>query len=112
MTIIRAICPSCGKVEMRTADISLEVSDDGGSSRYRFACPTCTVEVSKRADRQSVAMLMAAGIAPIDTTHIPLPTDDRTARDPGPAFTLDDVSAFHDLLQDDALIAELLSNEQ
>jgi hypothetical protein len=115
MTIIRATCPSCGKVEMGIAAISLQVNDDDGLGQYRFECPSCTAEVRKNAGKQSVAMLVAAGVSlqASAPTVAPAPAPEDSAVDQGaPAFTLDDAIDFHFLLQDDALIAGLLADER
>jgi len=116
MTTIRATCPNCGKVEIGAAAISLEVDDDGGLGQYRFACPNCTAEVSKRAGRQSVGMLVAAGVAVQSSTAVGVDDparsgDGGTDRGAVP-FTLDDAIDFHFMLQDDTLIAALLNGER
>jgi hypothetical protein len=73
-----------------------------------FTCPECRSEVSKPASRKTVALLLAAGVEPVDQEEAEapvLPSADRSP-DPGaPAFTLDDVIGFHFQLGDDAAIA-------
>jgi hypothetical protein len=99
---------------MGIAAISLQVNDDDGLGQYRFDCPSCAAEVRKKAGKQSVAMLVAAGVAPQTPAPAaepaPLP-EDRAVDQGAPQFTLDDAIDFHFLLQDDALIAGLLANE-
>lgn len=116
MTTIRATCPNCGKVEIGAAAISLEVDGDDGLGQYRFACPNCTAEVSKQASKQSVGMLVAAGVAVQSSTAVGVDAPARS-RDVGTdptavPFTLDDAIDFHFMLQDDALIAALLTGQR
>jgi hypothetical protein len=116
MTIIRATCPSCGKVEVGAAAISLEVEDGGELGQYRFACPSCTVQVHKQAGKQSVGMLVAAGVAvrssrAVEAEAPARPKDDGVDRGAVP-FTLDDAIDFHFLLQDDALLTSLFADER
>ena len=55
MTTIRTTCPTCGEVDMGAAAISLRVSGASESAAYEFTCPECRTEVSKRANRKTVA---------------------------------------------------------
>jgi hypothetical protein len=115
MTIIRATCPRCGKVEMGIAAISLQVNDENGLGQYRFDCPSCTAEIRKKAGKQSVAMLVAAGVSLQTSTPAPEPAaqaEDRATDQGALPFTLDDAIDFHFLLQDDALIAGLLADDR
>lgn len=115
MTIIRATCPSCGKVEMGIAAISLQVNDDDGLGQYQFECPSCASKVRKHAGKQSVAMLVAAGVSlqASAPTIAPAPAPEDRALDQGALpFTLDDAIDFHFMLQDDALIAGLLGDDR
>ena len=114
MTTIRTKCPTCGDVDMAADDISLHLTPSGERGAYGFVCPECSVEVHKPANRRTVALLIAAGVEP-------LPLEDEVAQEPvlafedlsprpeATAFTLDDVIAFHFLLEDDAALAELLT---
>ena len=112
MTIIRATCPSCGKVEIETAAISLEVEDGGELGQYRFACPSCTAEVHKQAGKQSVGMLVAAGVAVRSSTAVeidaPVRPEDAGVDRGGDPFTLDDAIDFHFLLQDEDFCRQLI----
>jgi predicted RNA-binding Zn-ribbon protein involved in translation (DUF1610 family) len=108
MTTIKTKCPTCGEVNMGPAGISLELPIDADHGIYAFTCPECRSEVSKPASRKTVALLLAAGVEPVDQEEAEapvLPSADRSP-DPGaPAFTLDDVIGFHFQLGDDAAIA-------
>lgn len=109
MTTIKTKCPTCGEVNMGPAGISLELPTDGDHGIYGFTCPECFAEVSKPASRKTVALLLAAGVEPVELDEAQvrmLPLQDRSP-DPGaPVFTLDDLIGFHFLLEDEAAIAD------
>lgn len=114
MTTIRAKCPSCGAVDLAAGDISLHLHPSGPLGSYRFDCPSCGEEVDKPADRKTVELLIAAGVepGPKDGPKVaPLPFEDWSPDPTAPPFTLDDVIAFHFLLEDEVAIAELLQLE-
>ena len=114
MTTIRTKCPSCGDVDMAADDISLLLTSSGDRGEYGFTCPECFVEVSKPANRKTVALLIAAGVEPakldedVDVELPVLPLEDRAPDLDAPRFTLDDVIAFHFLLEDDTVLEDLL----
>lgn len=105
MTRIRATCPSCGEVDLRPADVELEIvrlpddTDDqvrDGSS-YRFACPTCDDLVTKPADARIARLLTTGGVEVHVTEDI---LDEVLPAHPespiaGPAFSWDDLLDFH-----------------
>jgi predicted RNA-binding Zn-ribbon protein involved in translation (DUF1610 family) len=121
MTTIRTTCPTCGEVDMGAAAISLRVSGASQSAAYEFTCPECRTEVSKRANRKTVALLVAAGVEvtrpgaapeyelPIEPS---LPADDQSPVPDAPGFTVDDLIAFHFVLEDDSAIARLLFQDR
>lgn len=117
MTSIRAKCPSCGVVDLPAEDISLHLHPSGARGAFRFICPECTTVVDRPASRKTVALLIAAGVpatGPEDetTTFDPeLPFEDWSPDPTARPFTLDDVIAFHFLLEDDVAIAEMLAFE-
>lgn len=103
MRTIRATCPLCtDEVDLRPGQITLHLvgstSTDG--NRYGFECPRCEVFVVKPAGANAVELLLEGGVelstsrtapwerAPVHPEGPP----------PGPAFTLDDVLGFHELL--------------
>lgn len=122
MTTIRTTCPTCGEVDMGAAAISLRLSGESGAAAYEFTCPECRSEVSKRANRKTVALLVAAGVevhrphaAGVDRsvesdrpTERMLPLEDQSPLPDAPTLTVDDLIAFHFVLEDDAAIARLL----
>jgi predicted RNA-binding Zn-ribbon protein involved in translation (DUF1610 family) len=113
MTTIRTTCPRCGEVDMGPDAISLFVREDGREGSYRFTCPSCADAVEKRADRKIVALLVSAGVD-IDSgprARQPELFDGAAeARPGGPPFTVDDVIAFHFLLEDDRAIRAFLAD--
>lgn len=110
MTRIRATCPTCGEVDLRPADVSLQIvrlqqdeeHEVREGSTYRFDCPTCEEQVTKPADARIARLLTTGGV---DVAVVDVETLDRREPHPeappaGPAFTLDDLIDFHFLLAD------------
>jgi hypothetical protein len=123
MTRIRATCPDCGEIDLQPSEIELRIvrGDDGevgDGSNYRFACPTCTVLVTKPADERIARLLATGGVEiSIERDAIALATVERTAevkaRHPeapaaGPAVSYDDLLDLHLALQGDAWFDELV----
>lgn len=112
MTRIRATCPVCGEVDLRPADIELEIvrdvlTDVGEGSCYRFSCPTCEDLVTKPADERIARLLTSGGVPVSDgqdtlTHEVAAPTLPPHPEAPpaGPAFTHDDLLDLHQLLDD------------
>jgi predicted RNA-binding Zn-ribbon protein involved in translation (DUF1610 family) len=120
MTTIRTTCPRCGEVDMGPEAISLSVRSSGREGSYRFTCPRCDDAVEKRADRKIVALLVSAGVdleprgssESSDTLFDQEPVETAEPLEhamTGPAFTTDDVIAFHFLLEDDHYLKEFLA---
>jgi hypothetical protein len=114
MTTIRTKCPSCGDVDMAADEISLHLDASGDRGEYGFTCPECFSDVTKPANRKAVALLIAAGVepAPLEETPVDEPVlayEDLAPNADARTFTLDDVIAFHFLLEDENAVAELLS---
>jgi hypothetical protein len=121
MTTIRTTCPTCGEVDMGAAAISLRLSGTGGNAAYEFTCPECRSEVSKRANRKTVALLVAAGVEvnrlhsePEDELDVAagLGDEDLSPIPDAPSFTIDDLIAFHFVLEDDTAIERLLYQDR
>jgi hypothetical protein len=107
MTTIKTKCPTCGEVNMGPAGISLELPVDTDHGTYAFTCPECLTEVSKPASRKTVALLLAAGVEPVESAEARiLPFEDRSPEPNAPRLTLDDLIAFHFLLEDDVAVAD------
>jgi hypothetical protein len=113
MTIIRTKCPTCGEVDMGANAISLSLGLDGERGAFAFTCPECFVEVNRPASRKTVALLIAAGVEPapmadpLESVDWSFPLEDQSPNPGAAAFSLDDLIAFHFLLEDDQAIAEL-----
>lgn len=62
MTTIKTTCELCGDVELRPADLALELDPTRESGVYRFTCPNC-IEVQRRpANPRVVNVLLATGV--------------------------------------------------
>ena len=113
MTNIRANCPSCGQVDIKAEAISLDVVPGGEQGRYCFTCPNCSADVIRPADRKVVDLLRAVGVstreAPDEVAPPSLPAEDRNPCPHTPAFSMDDLIDLHFLLQQDAWLADKLS---
>lgn len=62
MTTIKASCPTCGDVELTSADITLRVCGGAPLSSYSFTCPRCRELVCKPADEHVVSLLISGGV--------------------------------------------------
>jgi hypothetical protein len=114
MTTIRAKCPTCGGVDVPADSIILELDPSGDQGEYGFECPLCWSPVMKPASRRTVALLISAGVIPIDIGAAEgvgsvLPYDDRSPDPLAPPLSLDDVITFHYLLEDDVAFAEAVA---
>jgi hypothetical protein len=115
MTTIRTRCPACGDVDMVADEISLVLQASGERGEYGFVCPSCMDPVSKPANRKTVALLIAAGVEPsVGEIDHEVPVRALPAEDLGPdpdaaPFTMDDLIAFHFLLDDERAISESLA---
>lgn len=116
MTRIRATCPHCGEVDLRPADVELEIirdldGDVTDGSRYRFSCPTCADVVSKPADARIAKLLTSGGVAVTvrqDEAQASQALEPHPESPPaGPAFTYDDLLDFHLLLESDEWLRQL-----
>ena len=115
MTTIRTKCPDCGDVDLDAGAIAMSLAPEGDHGEYAFTCPECRFEVTKPASRRTAALLIAAGVEPAELQETaPAPEiafEDLSPDASAPAFTLDDVIAFHFALEDDAAIARRLELE-
>ncbi len=78
-------------------DIILRIGATKSVNSYAFPCPKCGEFVEKPADDRIVRLLLSGGVMPVPV-HVP--AEALEVRE-GPAFTLDDILDFHELLQTD-----------
>jgi hypothetical protein len=97
MASIRAACPTCGDVKLRSRDLTVRVCADDDHGTYSFVCPRCDVTVIRDASPRILALLVTAGVH-AEVWHRPAELLER--RD-GPPFTADDLLDFHLLLTSD-----------
>jgi hypothetical protein len=101
MTTIKASCPTCGEVELTSADITLMVCSHAPLSYYAFFCPTCMDEIRKPADDHVISLLMSGGV---EATVWEVPEEALEAK-AGPALTYDDLLDLVLALDADDLLA-------
>ena len=89
-TQIRATCPTCGGVELRSSDIRLTVCNKAGLSWYAFDCDGCEQEIRKPADGRVIALLVSGGVR---AELWEVPAEALEAHD-GPPLTWDDLVDF------------------
>ena len=95
MATIRASCPTCGDVELTTADVQVRVCSSTDEGAYLFGCPICRMTVTKPADQRIIDLLLASGV------RLRRVAAARRAREPrnGPPISYDDLLEFHFELQ-------------
>jgi hypothetical protein len=98
MATIRASCPDCGTAELSPNEVTTRFCIDNGHQAFLFRCPSCSMMVVKDVDERIVRHLVLAGVEQL-IWRLPLEIQERPIG--GPAFTDDDVVAFHELLGDD-----------
>lgn len=126
---------------MEPESVELAVREQTGTGAYRFICPACMALVEKRADRKIVELLRSVGVGTVSAAQPPLdgfeseafgphgweadgfeqdPFDDVDEPKPEPAgrprsdrapFTVDDLIAFHFLLEDDEWLGNALTSD-
>jgi hypothetical protein len=105
MATIRASCPTCGDVELTTADVRVRVCINDDRGEYAFRCPICRMTVLKAAEPRTIDLLVASGVA-LDTWALPAELTEPHRGDP---ISHDDLLDFHSLLEDDSQLAEALA---
>ena len=90
MTTITASCPTCGDVELTSADVTLMVCNQATLSYYTFGCPTCQDDVRKPADDHVVSLLMSGGVRAV-VWEVP---NEALETHEGPALSYDDLLDF------------------
>ncbi|HEV8296903.1 MAG TPA: hypothetical protein VGQ20_06400 [Acidimicrobiales bacterium] len=106
MATIRASCPTCGDVELTTADVRVRVCINDDRGEYSFRCPACRMTVIKSAEPRTIDLLVASGVA-LDTWS--LPAELHEPRAGGAPISHDDLLDFHTLLEDEASLAAALA---
>ncbi len=101
--MIKADCPGCGVVRLRTKDLTVRVNADDGSGAYCFRCSHCGTAVCHEANQSVRDLLAMAGVRQ-EEWRWPAELEERPA---GPPLTMDDLLDFHVLLRDDAWTARL-----
>jgi predicted RNA-binding Zn-ribbon protein involved in translation (DUF1610 family) len=102
---VRASCPTCGDIELTTRQVQIDLCETTRETTYSFQCPACSVRVAKPASEKVVGVLTDAGVR-VQTWRMPALGDDRN----GPPVSYDDLLAFHFQLNDDDVVARLLSS--
>lgn len=108
MTTIKAMCPTCGEVELTPDDIELRVCTYSPASYYLFECPLCSAAIQKPADDRVVQLLISGGV-PATVWEFPAECSEQHE---GPVFTIDDVLDFHLLLDQPDWFERLARVEQ
>jgi hypothetical protein len=103
---IKAICPTCGKIDLTPPDVSLRVCTYADLAYYEFSCPGCKNIVRKPADDHDVSKLVSVGVLKEDWDVPAEALETHT----GPAFTYDDVLDLHEALKRTEYLA-LLANQ-
>jgi hypothetical protein len=104
---IRASCPSCGDVELTSAEVTALVCSTTNESSYAFQCPECDGAVVKPADSRIVDLLVASGVR-LQVWSLPAELDEPKFGDP---ITYDDVLEFHFELQQDGWFERMAAME-
>lgn len=89
MTTVQASCPSCGVVRLNSDRVALTHDHQ----TYVFRCPLCRIGVTKRADRNIVKLLQAAGVVTLGVGYGEMP--EVVTAPVAPIITNDDVLDFH-----------------
>ena len=63
MTTIKTTCSMCGDVELKPADLVLELDPAEEEGTYRFSCPECSGLERRPANARVVSVLLATGVA-------------------------------------------------
>jgi hypothetical protein len=83
---VRAVCSTCGPIEVRAVDITIIANQLTAKNTYRFCCPHCYTSTVQDAGPTSVMLLLRAG-ATLTPSH-----------SSGP-ITLVELIAFHEELR-------------
>lgn len=104
MATIRASCPTCGDVELTTADVRVRVCINDDRGEYSFRCPVCTMTVVKPAEPRTIDLLVASGVE-MDTWTLPAELSEPRS---GLPISHDDLLDFHSMLTTEDMIVKLV----
>ena len=104
MTTIKATCPRCGEVDLTADDILLRIGATQAVNTYGFTCTHCGKFVEKAADDRIVRLLLSGGVMPVPV-HVPAEVLEIRQ---GPPLNYDDLLDFHEMLERDDWLDELL----
>ena len=107
MATIRASCPTCGDVELTSADVTALVCSTTNEGSYAFRCPTCEIVVTKPAEPKVVDLLVSTGVR-LSVWQLPAELSEPKS---GPPISYDDLLAFHFELQREGWFDRLLSGK-
>jgi hypothetical protein len=111
MAMLRVTCPACGPIDLAADRVALNLHPSGPRGSYRFTCTGCGHEVDRPASTKVVALLLELGVqtGPTIPEGDRLPFDDWTPDPLAPPLTLDDLIAFHFVLETEPQIVDLIS---
>lgn len=95
MATVRATCPDCGDIEIASSDVKVRVCVNDNAGSYAFRCPECAMATAKPAESRVIQLLVGVG-TPLTMWRRPA---EMSEPHEGPAFTSDQVEAFHHLLE-------------
>jgi rRNA maturation protein Nop10 len=91
MATIKATCPLCGDVKLRSRDLTVRVCAETDHGTYTFACPRCREHVNRDATPRILALLVSAGVR-TEVWHQPAELFEPRG---GPPLSVDDLLDFH-----------------
>ncbi|MBM4363055.1 MAG: hypothetical protein FJ104_10270 [Deltaproteobacteria bacterium] len=97
MATIKATCPRCGDVKLRSRDLVVRVCAETDEGTYSFACPRCREPVVREATPRILSLLVSAGVR-TDVWHQPAELHEAHE---GPPISADDLLDFHLMLDRD-----------
>ena len=84
--VLSVLCPSCGEVDLTSAQVWLVIASVPSRSHYGFRCSSCEQSVSRYADDAVVAVL--ADLVAVE--ELDIPAEALESHD-GPPLTPDDL---------------------
>jgi len=78
--VVRAFCPDCGDIEVRSDDVTLRRCVETRHHTFRFRCPVCSMWSIKDAGSGVVTLLLRAGVH-VEHWNLPLELRERPEHD-------------------------------